>query len=86
LDFEEAEEQGIKLPIFFGSWRKQGDSRKDFCLIGYTKAFNCVGHDKLWKTCKHMGLLGHFTCLQRNPYMGQKATVRNLHGTMDWFI
>ena len=56
-----------------------------FCFIDYAKAFNCVDHNKLWKILKEMGLLDHLTCLLRNVYAGQEATVRTGHGTTDWF-
>ena len=56
-----------------------------FCFIDYAKAFNCVDHNKLWKTLKQMGIPGHLTCLLRNLYAGQEATVRTGHGTTDWF-
>ena len=56
-----------------------------FCFIGYAKAFDCVDHNKLWKSLQEMGILDHLTCLLRNLYTGQEATVRTRHGTMDWF-
>ena len=56
-----------------------------FCFIGYAKAFDCVGHNKPWKTLKEMGIPDHLTCLLRNLYAGQQATVRTGHGTTDWF-
>ena len=56
-----------------------------FCFIDYPKAFNCVDHDKLWEILKEMGILDHLTCLLRNLYVGQEATVRTGHGTTDWF-
>ena len=56
-----------------------------FCFIDYAKAFDCVDHNKLWKIVKEMGLLDHLTCLLRNLYAGQEATVRTAHGTTDWF-
>ena len=56
-----------------------------FCFIDYTEAFDCVDHNKLWKILKEIGLPDHLTCLLRNPYAGQEATVRTGHGTMDWF-
>ena len=56
-----------------------------FCFIDYAKAFDCVDHNKLWKILKEMGIPDHFTCLLRNLYAGQEATVRTRHGTMDWF-
>ena len=59
--------------------------RGDFCFIDYTKAFDCVDHNKLWKILKEMGISDHLTCLMRNLYTGQEATVRTGHGTTDWF-
>ena len=56
-----------------------------FCFIDYTKAFDSVDHNKLWKILKDMGIPDHLTCLLRNLYAGQEATVRIRHGTMDWF-
>ena len=56
-----------------------------FCLIDYAKAFDCVDHDKRRKILKEMGTLDHLTCLLRNMYAGQEATVRTVHGTTDWF-
>ena len=56
-----------------------------FCLIDYTKAFDCVDHNQLWKILKEMGIPDHLTCLLRNLYSGQEATVRTGHGTTDWF-
>ena len=56
-----------------------------FCFTDYAKAFNCVGHNKLWKILKEMGIPDHLTCLLRNLYAGQEATVRTGHGTTDWF-
>ena len=56
-----------------------------FCFIDYSKAFNCVDHNKLWNTLKEMGIPDHLTCLLRNLYAGQEATVRTGHGWMDWF-
>ena len=56
-----------------------------FCFIDYAKAFDCVDYNELWKILKEMGILDHLTCLLRNLYAGQEATVRTGHGTMDWF-
>ena len=56
-----------------------------FCFIDYAKAFDCVDHNKLWKNLKEMGIPDHMTCLLRNLYAGQEATVRTGHGTTDWF-
>uniref|UniRef100_A0AC11D5C9 Uncharacterized protein n=1 Tax=Ovis aries TaxID=9940 RepID=A0AC11D5C9_SHEEP len=57
----------------------------DFCFIDYAKAFDCVDHNKRWKFLKKMGIPDHLTCLLRNQYAGQEATVRTEHGTTDWF-
>ena len=88
LVLEKAEEQEIKLPTSAGSLRKQESSRKtsisalltmpNFCFI------DCVDHNKLWKILQEMGIPDHLTCLLRNLYAGQGATVRTVHGT-DWF-
>ena len=56
-----------------------------FCFIDYAKAFDYVDHDNLWKILKVMRLLDHLTCLLRNLYASQEATVRTGHGTIDWF-
>ena len=56
-----------------------------FCFIDYAKAFDCVDHNILWKILKEMGIPEHMTCLLRNLYAGQEATVRTRHGTTDWF-
>ena len=56
-----------------------------FCFIDYAKAFDCVDQNKLWKILKEMGTPDHLTCLLRNLYSGQEATVRTGHGTTDWF-
>ena len=56
-----------------------------FCFTDYAKTFDCVDHNKLWKILKEMGLPEHLTCLLRNLYAGQEATVRTRHGTTDWF-
>ena len=55
------------------------------CFIDYVKAFDCVDHNKLWTILKEMGIPDHLTCLLRNLYAGQEATVRTRHGTKDWF-
>ena len=76
-----------QLTTFAGSSRKQESSRKNvyFCFIDYAKAFDCVDENKLWKILKEMGIPDHLTCLLRNLYAGQEATVRTGHGTTDWF-
>ena len=56
-----------------------------FCCIDYAKAFDCMDHNKLWKILKEMGIPDHLTCLLRNLYAGQEATVRTGHGSTDWF-
>ena len=56
-----------------------------FCFTDYSKAFDCVDHNKLWKILKKMGIADHLICLLRNLYAGQEATVRTGHGTTDWF-
>ena len=67
--------------------RKTGEFQKNiyFCFIDYAKAFDCVDHNKLWKVLKEMGIPDNLTCLLRNLYAGQEATVRTEHGTADWF-
>ena len=87
LDFKKSEEPKIKLPTSVGSWKKEGSSRKNiyFCLIDYAKAFHCVDHNKMWKILRETGIPDHLTCLLKNLYAGQEATVRTGHGTTDWF-
>ena len=55
-----------------------------FCFLDYTKAFDCMDHNRLWESLKEMGMPDHLTCLLRNLHADQKATVRNGHGTTDW--
>ena len=57
-----------------------------FCFLDYAKAFACVDHNQLWKILKEMGIPDHLTCLLRNLFAGQAATVRTGHGTTDWSI
>ena len=87
LVLEKAEEPEIKLPTSAGSLKKQESSRKNIylCFIDYAKAFDCVDHNKLWKILREMGIPDHLTCLLRNLYADQEATVRTGHGTTDWF-
>ena len=87
LVLEKAEEPEIKLPTSAGSWKKQESTRKTSisALLTMPKAFDCVDHNKLWKILKEMGIPDHLTCLLRNLYAGQEATVRTGHGTTDWF-
>jgi len=56
-----------------------------FCFIDYSKAFDSVNHNKLWKILKEMGIPDHLTCLWGNLYVGQEATIRTGHETMGWF-
>ena len=78
--------------IALGDWQglsmeKASEFQKTiyFCFIDYAKAFDCVDHNKLWKIQKEMGIPDHLTCLLRNLYAGQEATVRTEHRTTDWF-
>ena len=68
LDLEKIEEPEIKLANSTGSWKKQKEFQKNiyFCFIDYTKAFDFVDHNKLWKILKEMGIPDHLTCLLRN--------------------
>ena len=86
LVLEKAEEPEIKLPTSDGSSKKQESSRKTSisALLTMPK-FDCVDLNKLWKILKDMGIPDHLTCLLRNLYAGQEATVRTGHGTTDWF-
>ena len=80
LDLEKAEEPEIKLPTSTGSSRKQESSGKTS-----TSALLTMDHHKLWKILQEIGIPDHLTCLLRNLYAGQEATVRTGHGTTDWF-
>ena len=74
------------MPTSAGSSNKQEFQKNIyFCFIDYAKAFDCVDHNKLWKILREMGIPDHLTCLLRNLYAGQEATVRTGHGTTDWF-
>ena len=81
LVLEKAEEPEIKLPTSAGSLKKAREFQKNisFCFLDYAKAFDCVDHNKLWKIIKEMEISDHFTCLLRNLYAGQEATVRTGH-------
>ena len=85
LGLEKSEEPEIKLPASTGSSKRARKFQKNiyFCFIEYAKAFDCVGN-KLWKILKEIRIPDHLTCLLRNLYAGQEATVRTGHGT-DWF-
>ena len=64
---------------------KAREYQENICFVDYTKAFDCVDAKKLWKILQEMGIPDHLTCLLRNPYAGQEATVRTSDVTMDWF-
>ena len=83
LVLEKAEEPEIKLPTSAGSSKKTREFQKNiyFCFIDYSKAFDCVDQNKLWEILKEMVIPDHLTCLLRNLYAGQEATVRTGHGT-----
>ena len=86
LVLEKAEKPEIKLPTSTRSLKKREFQKNIyFCFIDYAKAFDCVDHHKLWKIPQETGIPDHLTCLLRNLYVGQKATVRTGHGTADWF-
>ena len=86
LDLEKAEEPEIKLPDLLDH-RKSKRVHKNiyFCFIDYSKAFDCVDHKKLWKILQEMEIPDHLTCLLKNLYAGQEATVRTGQGRTDWF-
>ena len=84
LVLEKAEEPEIKLPTSTGSSKKQEFQKNIyFCFIDYAKVFDCMDHNKLWKILQQMEIPDHLTCLLRNMYAGQEATVRTGYGTMD---
>ena len=84
LVLEKPEEPDMKLPISSGSLKKQEFQKNTyFCFIDYTKAFDCVDHNKLWKI--EIGIPDHLTYPLRNLYAGQEATGRIRHGTTDWY-
>jgi len=87
LDLEKAEETTDQIANIDWITEKAREFQKNiyFCFIDYTKAFYCVNQNKLWKILKEMGTPDHLTCLLRNLYAGQEATVRTGHGTTDWF-
>ena len=86
LGLEKAEEPEIKLPTSVESSKKQEDSRKTSTYVSLTMLKPLtVDHSELWKILQEMRIPDHFTCLLRNLYACQEATVRTGHGTMDWF-
>ena len=64
---------------------KAREFQKNICFTGYAKAVYCVDHNRLWNILKERGIPDYLTCLLRNLYAGQEATVRTRHGTTDWF-
>ena len=83
---EKAEEADTKLPTSAGSLKKQESSRKtSISALLSMPVFDCVDHNKLWKILKEMEIQDHQTCLLRNLYAGQEATVRTGQGTTDWY-
>ena len=86
LDLEKAEDQrsNCQHPLDHGKAR-EFQKNIYFCFIDYAKAFDCVDHNELWKILQEMGIPDFLTCLLRNLYAGQEATVRTGHGTTDWF-
>ena len=86
LALEKAEEPEIKLPTSAGSSKKQEFQKNIyFCFIDYMKAFDHMDHNKVWQILREMGIPDHLTCLLRNLFACQEATVRTGHGTTDWF-
>ena len=84
--FREGRGTRVQIANITGSSKKQEFQKNIyFCFIDYAKAFDCVDHNKLWKILKEMGIPDHLTCLLRNLYADQEATVRTGHGTTDWF-
>ena len=85
LVLEEAKEPEIKFICWIIEKAREFQKNIYFCFIDYAKAIDCVDHNKLWTILKEMGIPDHLTCLLRNLYAGQEATVRTGHGTTDWF-
>ena len=82
-ELEKAEEPEVKLLTSIGSSKRKCSDKA--CFIDYAKTFDCVYHNKLWKILKRMVIPDRLTCLLRNLYAGQEATVRTEHGKTDWF-
>ena len=83
LGTEKAEEPEIKLPKYVRSEKAKEFQENIYFCFDYSKAFVRVDHNKQWKILQEMGIADHLTCLLRNLYAGQKATVRTGHGTTD---
>ena len=79
--------RGTKDQIANIHWitEKAREFQKNICFIDYAKAFDCIDHNKPWKILQETGIPDHLSCLLRNLYAGQEATVRTRHGTTDWF-
>ena len=75
----------INKHFYYGDIEKPRKFQKNISIIDYTKAFDCVDHNKLWKILQQMGIPDHLTCLLRNLYAGQEATLRTAYGTTDLF-
>ena len=82
---EETQRSNCQHPLDHRKSKRIPEKKIYFCFIDYAKAFDCVDHNKLWKILKEIGIPDHLTCLLRNLYAGQEATVRTGHGTADWF-
>ena len=87
LGFEEAEELEDQIANIRWIMEKAREFQKSIYFTDYAKVFDCVDHNKLWKILKELGIPDHLTCLLRNLYMGQEATIRTGpgHGTVNWF-
>ena len=86
LVLEKAEEpESIAYILWIIEKAREFQKNIYFCFIDYTKVFACVDHNKLWKILQEMAIADHRTCLLRNLYTGQEATVRTGYGTTDWF-
>ena len=85
LDLEKAEEPEIKFPTSVGPFPAR-EFQKNICFIDYTKAFDYVDHNKLWKILKDMRIPDHLTCLLRNLYADQEATVRSFQDGGGWVV
>ena len=85
-DVQAGKHRGTRDQIDNIHWiiEKAREFPKNICFTDYAKAFDCVDHNKLWKIPQEMGIPDHLTCLLRNLYAGQEATVRTGHGTTDW--
>ena len=86
-DFAEDAKPDIKSRTYSGLWRRHANTQKDVyvCCIDYSKAFDCVNHDKLWKCLKQMGIPEQFQELIRSLYANEEATVRTAFGNTNWF-